>query len=353
MKKTFILLFIIILKIIPFNVYSECHIKDREVNFRLALLEGPKERVLKQFAIYNGCPEDRATTIAEYLMNPISEEAKNWSRLYLNENWNYDFELIASAYIEGVNRKPPVTRIEKILYENNIPYVGQARGLSMFRANLHTYCKKPVYPVVSIDPRYRELTSKGLKCELTKEETEKFRDIIREDVKTHPEYLKIPCILYTPIKAYFNQTGDLELLSDLWGYEDQESFCITLATMAKDPEMVKLILDLTYDLDKRGDKKGNILRMSIISLFHEQKDVPEVGGRVRELVGNPGLYYDHIQTLIRILSDPGWNLNQYYLNKTTLETYQKNHDILTKIVKDAKNMIDLRIKIKNEQEASR
>jgi hypothetical protein len=93
-----------------------------------------------------------------------------------------------------------------------------------------------------------------------------------------------------------------------------------------------------------------MLRMSMLGIFHEQKDVPEVGVRVRELVQKPGLYYIHIQTLVRILGDPGWNLNQYYLNKSTIETYQRNLDILTNIVKNTLNLIDLSIKVKNENE---
>ena len=339
-----------LLLMLSFHVYCDCHLKDNEVNFILAQMEGPKERVLKQFAILNGCPEDRATTIVKYLMNPISEEAKNWSRLRFNENWSYDYELIASAYIEAVNRTPPITRIEEVLSENNIPFVGQPRDITMFRANLLAYCEEPTYPIVTIDPRYRDLTLNGLRCALTKEEIQKFRDILREDMEIHPEYLKMPFILYTPIKAYLNQTGDLELLSDLWGCEDQEFFCITIATMAKDPEIVKLILDLTYDLDKRGDEKGDILRMGMLILFHEQKNIPEVGERLRQIIAKPGLYYSNIQTLIQILGDKGWPIDQYYNNRIILKTYKRNHDYLDSLIKKAINMIEIRINQMDEYE---
>jgi hypothetical protein len=335
---------IFLFMILTLHVYSNSHLKDNEVKFILAQLEGPKESVLKQYAILNGCSEDRATTIVKYLMNPKSEESKKWSQMYLNENWSYDYELIASAYIEGINRNPPVTRIEEILSENNIPYIGQPRGITKFRANLPVYCETTIYPIVSIEPRYSDFTFKGLKCELTEEETKKFRDIIRSDIKNHPEYIQKPFLLYTPIKAYLNQTGDLELISDLWGCEDQEFFCIIIATMAKDPEIVKLILDLIYDLDKRGDQKGEHLRMGVLWLFHEQKDIPEVGARLRQIIKNPGLYYSHIQTLIQILGDPGWPEGQYYNNRTALDTFRRNQDYLSKLIKDTMNMFDLRIK---------
>ncbi len=340
-NKIFLLFFFIIISL---HVYSNSHLKENEVNFILAQLEGPKERVLKQFAILNGCPEDRATTITKCLMTSKSEESKRWSKLFLNENWSYDYELIASAYIEGINRTPTANRIEEILSENNIPYIGQPRALTKFRVNLPVYCETEIYPVVSIEQRYRDFTFKALKSELTEEEIKKFRDIIIIDIKNHPEFLQMPYPLYVPIKAYLNQTGDLELISYLWDWDDQESFCITIASMAKDPEIVKLILDLTYDLDKRGDQKGENLRMGVIILFHEQKDIPEVGARLRQIIEKPDLYYSHIQTLIKILGDPGWPESEYYNNRATLKVYGKNQEYLFKLTKDTLNMIDLRIK---------
>jgi hypothetical protein len=226
MNKTFILLLIILFQIILLDAYPECHIKDREINYLLALLEGPKERVLKQFAIYSGCPDDRATTIAKYLMNPSSEESKNWAKLYLHENWSYDYELLASAYIEAINRDPPVDPISPILLEYQIPFVGQPRKYSYFRMNLPGNCENPSYPVREIDPRYREYIFKGLRCELTGEEAESLLRMIKEIMENNPDFKTtrdFPLDLL--IKAYINQTGDLEFFQYLWDREG-EAFCL-------------------------------------------------------------------------------------------------------------------------------
>ena len=326
-------------------IYSECHLQNQEINYTLAVLEGPKERVLKQFSIHHGCPEDRATTIAKYLMNPISEESKKWSKLYLNENWSFDYELLASAYIEGINRKPPDERISNILFEYNIPYVGQPREYAGFSMNLPGICNKPSYPVVEIDPRYRDYAFKGMKCQLSKQETNQFISMIKEDIKKNPNWKTSRDVnLYTPIKAYFNQTGDLDFFQYLWDREC-EGLCLKIASMMNDPEIVKLALDLTQDLDlSMVNEKGDLLRMGVLGLFNDQKNVPEVGYRLRDLVKNPGLYDDYIQYLVRILGDRGWSENEYYINKSTLEQFQTNHDIMTKIIKNTMNMINVRIK---------
>jgi hypothetical protein len=219
--------------------------------------------------------------------------------------------------------------------------------------NLPGICGKPSFPVRELDPRFREYIFKGLRCELTKEEAESLLGIIKDIMENNPDFKTTPNLyLVTLIRSYFNQTGDLEFFQYLWDREG-EALCLYIAEIANDPEIVRMALDLTWDLDKTmGTERGDMLRMSMLGIFHEQKEVPEVGGRVRELLQFPGLYYNDIQTLIRILGDPGWNLNQYYLNKTTIDSYQRNHEILTNIVKNTKNMIDLRIKIKNENEAS-
>jgi len=225
MRINYKILFVIInLNIFPLLIYSECHLQNQEINYTLAVLEGPKERVLKQFSIHHGCPKDRATTIAKYLMNPISEESKKWSKLYLNENWSFDYELLASAYIEGINRKPPDERISNILFEYNIPYVGQTREYAGFSMNLPGICNKPSYPVVEIDPRYRDYAFKGMKCQLSKQETNQFISMIKEDIGKNRIGKRVVMLIFIPQLRLILIKPEIWISFSIYGIENVKAY---------------------------------------------------------------------------------------------------------------------------------
>ena len=145
--KNKIILSVILLISLCSIIHGRCILMRGEVEFYLAMLEGPKEHVLKKFAILHGCPEDKASTLVKYLTNPHTEKTLQWANNNLKKHAELNYETATSAYIIGINRKPPVKNIIEIFMEYDIPFVGQPRDVSNFFANLHGVCKNDAYPV--------------------------------------------------------------------------------------------------------------------------------------------------------------------------------------------------------------
>jgi len=331
--KIKILLMVILLLSICSIIYGKCILKHKEVESYLAVLEGPKELVLEKFAVLHGCPEDKATSLVEYLIDPHTEKSLEWAGNNLKKHGELSYETATSAYIIGINRNPPVTEIAEIFLEYDIPFVGEPRKIVGYAINIYGKCKNKSYPVVEIDDKYKRFVLGGLKCNLSQKEISDFKKILMKDIEEDPDSLTL---FRTTVKAYINQTGDMDFMNYLWSH-DYKSLCIHLAEISTDPRLTRFVLDLTDELYIQNDKEGEGLRISIIGIFHEQKKIPEVAQRIREILKIPGLYYEYRNTLISILGSEGWNQNQLRMNKMFLELYLESLD---RTIKNTENTLD-------------
>ena len=184
-----------------------------------------------------------------------------------------------------------------------------------------------------INERYKKLILGGLRCTLDQKEISNFKKILVKDIEENPD--SIP-VFRTTVKSYINQTGDLDFIQFLWSHY-YKRLCVELAEISTDPKLTRVILDLTEDLYIQHDKDGEVLRIAMIGIFHQQKNIPDVGQRIREILKNPCLYYEHRNTLISILGTEGWNQDQIRLNKMFLEMYLRG---LNRTIKNTQQNLD-------------
>jgi len=334
--------FCIFIFVLLFSVgVSKDHLNTKENELILAKYEANNKEVLKYYSIRFGCPEDRATTIALMLDDHSSERSLKWADQYPVENWIFDYEYFVALYIRSL-QKIPVPRLSEELFNNKIRYVGIERNLAAFMMQLENVATTQ-YPLPRTSERYHDLSMKGLKCELSEEEISMLKKQIFDDLSKGKI---INNDLFLPIRAYINQTGDLEFIIKLWDNPEMRFICVFFASQSNDPNIVKVVLDLSepYIQNYLCSEEGRNIVSAMHMLIFQQKQVEGIQQRLSMIMEN-SLFIEVIEQLqysAQVTSEDGWLDWQDRANHSLLEHYHSNLMITTKKVEDAMRVIELR-----------
>ena len=345
----------IMLKMFYFLIYIFCflplmvsglHLNPQKMKETKMLVSETSKTLFLQYELKMAGVKDNALVkeYADRLLNPTINKNVKWSEVTLSNKKNNLIENIIAAYITAKSSNVSGENTFAVLAKNNIPYNKNKKNVELI-LSLEIYLQKEL-PIVKIPDEDISIIDKGLTGTLSSEEIK----YLKQKLITYlNERIKEECVdapgFFVILKAYINQTGDLEVLQKMWDsgkYGLQSLALITVSYAYNDKELtnfgVNCIKEMAYGDNISSDMKDAIKRGEGLIFLQKQRPDSSVAFLIRKLINEPGRYHKHIYKIVRLLSNdvdwPEWEAEE---NQKSIQGFKEELNRRIKITEDALN----------------